>query len=66
MIPQKDKRSITRFYWDKCTCRARFPRPDDIDPLEPQRDRTCPIHGDLKHVDPDAARERQRDREGER
>lgn len=45
----------------ECTCTARPVRADDIDPPEPQRDRTCPIHGDLKHVDPDAARERERD-----
>jgi len=46
---------------DVCICSTPFPGPTDIDPPEPKRDRTCPIHGDLAHTDPDSARERLRE-----
>ena len=52
---EREFRDMTRN--SECLCTARFARSDDIDPPEPTRNRRCPIHGDLKHVDPDAARE---------
>lgn len=46
---------------DDCTCTAREPRADDIEPPEVRVSRGCPVHGDLAHTDPDAARERARE-----
>ena len=50
---------------DVCICSTPFPGPTDIDPPEPKRDRTCPIHGDLAHTDPDRARDEKKDLGGE-
>lgn len=46
-----------------CTCTARPARATDIDPPEVRRDRRCPIHGDLRHTDPDAARDARLERD---
>ena len=50
---------------DSCLCIARPPRSTDLEPPEPVRNRRCPIHGDLKYVDPDGARDEMLDRKGQ-
>ena len=40
-----------------CSCRARFARPNDIDPPEVQIDKYCELHGRLGQ-DPDYLRDR--------